>query len=619
MALIASIAFAFYAPSLRFGFFNDDPTGHLRWMAGRSIWSLLTDASGHGYYRPFSFILWQVFHLLLGRHDPFTLHLLNVLAHAMNAALVAWLAHRLTGQWVYASLAGLLFALYPFSYEAVPYVGSFVHPLATLLILLTLALYLEWRASNSHWAFAAAHITLTLGVFTQENVVITPLLILGLDALISKLKRRADGVMASLSFFAEPIVFAVVWLLVPKLPEARTLSLEAMRANVLPFVQALVYPVAPLANHNAATLALLALLCLAALSVLAWRAQALGLLAFALLMWALASLPSILILDNNYVLGSPRLFYLASVGAALVCALPTLLKPASRRLKFGIWILTFIICYLPSASYVRCQLSYQGMAGEIGRMMANAAQSASPGQEVTFINLPYFFSSRGPGTECRNPFVYAPTGAVVIPPYAEARDFVIYNGGPDRPALALTVREYQPGWQTFGGPASVDQLRQRLGTSHVYVFDLVRWQLMDLSTAWQPAAPSRPALFTLKGVQISSLKSQISNDKLMVSLTWQAEGPAQNLKVFAHVCDASGNTVAQDDGLPADGLVPAPWWQPGDVITDTRTITLAGLLPGTYRVTAGLYDPVTGTRLEARDTSGARLPGDEIPVTQITR
>jgi len=282
-------------------------------------------------------------------------------------------------------------------------------------------------------------------------------------------------------------------------------------------------------------------------------------------------------------------------------------------------MLTFAICYLPSASYVRCQVAYQGMAGEIGRMMAEAAQSASPGQVVTFVNLPYFFSSRGPGTECHSPFVYAPTGAVVIPPYADARDFVIYNGGPDRPTLALTVPEYQPGWQTFGAPASVDQLRQRLGTSRVFVFDLVRWRLFDLSATWQPQAPPGEARFTLGKFPISNLKSQISNDKLIVSSTWQADGPAQNLKVFTHVYDANGKMVAQDDGLPADGFVPAAWWQTGDVITDTRTIALAGLPPGTYRVTAGLYDPVTGTRLEARDASGARLPDDELPVTQITR
>jgi hypothetical protein len=274
------------------------------------------------------------------------------------------------------------------------------------------------------------------------------------------------------------------------------------------------------------------------------------------------------------------------------------------------------MCYLPSAAYTRCQLAYQGMAGEVGKMMADAAQSTS--QELTFINLPYFFSSRGTGTECHNPFVLAPTGAVVIPPYADARDFVIYNGGPDRPVLARTVREYQPGWQTFGTPLPVEQLRGRLNTSRVFVFDLIRWHIFDLSAAWKPNVPLSPAQATLGQAQVSQLKSEISNQGV-VTLTWQSLASVQDLKVFVHVYDTSDQLVAQDDGPPADGFAPTLWWRPGDVITDLRAINIASLPSGTYHVTAGMYDFATGTRLEARDSSGARLPDDEITLAQVTR
>lgn len=620
MVIIGVVAFAFYAPSLQFGFFNDDPTGHFRWMEGRSIGSLLTDASGHGYYRPFSFILWQILHSILGQHDPFALHLLNVLAHAANAALVCWLAHQLTDHPIYASLAGLLFALYPFSYEAVPYVGSFVHPLVTLFVLLTLTFYLQWRQGNARWAFAVAHVTLTLGVFTQENAVIAPVLLLALSLVKAP---RPRVLLRALSFLVEPVVFAAAWLIVPKLPEVRTLSLEAMRANVLPFVQALIYPIAPLANRSATTLGILAALSLMALVALAWQARTQGLLTFGLLTWGLASLPSILILDNAYVLGSPRLFYLASVGVTLIWAMPVLIAERLLKLRgywtLGIGVLVFAVCYLPSAGYVRCQLMYQGLAGDVGRLMAEAARATPPERSVTFVNLPYFFSSRGSGTECRSPFVFAPTGAVVIPPYADTRDFVIYNGGPDRPTLALAIRDYRPGGQTFGDPASIDQLRQQLGSSHVWVFDLIRWRLFDLSAAWQPSAPPVQAQYTMNGVQISNVKSQTSKDRAVVSLTWQVITPTPNVKVFAHVYNGNGKLVAQDDSLPADGFVPAAWCKPGDVITDTRTVVLTGLPAGTYRVTAGMYHEINTTRFEVRDASGARLPDDEILITHIVR
>jgi hypothetical protein len=427
---------------------------------------------------------------------------------------------------------------------------------------------------------------------------------------------------ATWSFFAAPAIFAVVWLLVPKTAEVRTLSLAAMKANLLPFVQALVYPVAPLARHNLAALALLAAVSLILLFALARYARATRAFAFGLIVWALASLPSILILDSAYVLGSPRLFYLASVGAALVCALPILafeplLKLENWYSKFGLGAVLLAACYLPSADYTRCQLAYQGLAGEVGRHMADAARSTSE-KEVTFVNLPYFFSSRGPGTECRNPFVFAPTGAVVIPPYADARDFVVYNGGPDRPTLAVTLPEYQPGWQAFGTPVSVVQLRERLDTSRVFVFDLVRWRLFDLSAAWQPNSPMGQARATLGQSQIANLKSEIS-DQGVVTLTWQSLAAVQDLKVFVHIYDAQGKLLAQDDGPPAEGFAPTSWWRRGDVIADTRSINMASLPPGTYRITAGMYSGTTGERLEARGADGARLPEDEITLAQMTR
>ena len=251
-------------------------------------------------------------------------------------------------------------------------------------------------------------------------------------------------------------------------------------------------------------------------------------------------------------------------------------------------------------------------------MMADATRSVPSGQEVTFVNLPYFFSSRGKGTECHNPFVFAPTGAVVIPPYADARDFAFYNGGPDVPTSAVTVREYQPGWQTFGDAASVERLRERLTTSRVFVFDLLQWRLFDLSTAWRPNAQQCPARATLSGVQICNLQSAISNS-LVVTLTWQSVTAVQDRKVFVHIYNSSGRVAAQDDGVPAQGFVPTSWWRPGDVITDTHIVPLANLPPGTYRVTAGMYDAITGTRIEARSADGARVPDDEITIAETTR
>ena len=215
--------------------------------------------------------------------------------------------------------------------------------------------------------------------------------------------------------------------------------------------------------------------------------------------------------------------------------------------------------------------------------------------------------------------MFTPTGAVVIPPYSDPRDFVRYNGGPDVPAQAIAVRAYQPGWNTVGEPVSAEELRVRLQTSQVFVFDLVRWKLFDLSATWQPDRVVGQASASFDGTRITSFESQTLNGTEVVTLTWQSVGIVQDRQAFVHIYDASGKLVAQDDGIPAQDLAPTSWWRVGDVITDTHLVHLDRLPSGTYRVTVGMYDAANGVRTEARGADGARLPEDELATAQITR
>ncbi|MCB0160617.1 MAG: hypothetical protein KDD83_20940, partial [Caldilineaceae bacterium] len=69
-------------------------------------------------------------------------------------------------------------------------------------------------------------------------------------------------------------------------------------------------------------------------------------------------------------------------------------------------------------------------------------------------------------------------------------------------------------------------------------------------------------------------------------------------QVFVHLLDAQGHKVAQRDGQPVQWLRPTSTWQPGEEISDRYGILLsADIVPGTYTVAVGLYDPVTGQRL----------------------
>ncbi len=85
---------------------------------------------------------------------------------------------------------------------------------------------------------------------------------------------------------------------------------------------------------------------------------------------------------------------------------------------------------------------------------------------------------------------------------------------------------------------------------------------------------------------------------LTVDVGWNTRTGAQgDYKIFVHVVDADGNNVAQADVRPGGGALPPGNWLPGG-FRDKINIDLSQVAPGSYRVMMGLYDSVTGERLD---------------------
>ena len=93
---------------------------------------------------------------------------------------------------------------------------------------------------------------------------------------------------------------------------------------------------------------------------------------------------------------------------------------------------------------------------------------------------------------------------------------------------------------------------------------------------------------------------------LPVDLVWQADSsPTVDWQVFLQVLSDSGQVVAQHDAPPAGGYAPSSSWGQGQQIHDKHGVALPGdLVPGTYRIVAGLYEPVDGKRLVADTGEG---------------
>jgi hypothetical protein len=97
---------------------------------------------------------------------------------------------------------------------------------------------------------------------------------------------------------------------------------------------------------------------------------------------------------------------------------------------------------------------------------------------------------------------------------------------------------------------------------------------------------------------------------LRLTLWWQAlQVPADDHTVFVHLFDPTTETVvAQSDAMPRGGAYPTSWWLAGEVVSETITLSMESVPPGTYRLAVGLYDPAQ--RLPASGPDGQRLPGD---------
>jgi hypothetical protein len=105
-------------------------------------------------------------------------------------------------------------------------------------------------------------------------------------------------------------------------------------------------------------------------------------------------------------------------------------------------------------------------------------------------------------------------------------------------------------------------------------------------------------------------------------LYWEAtdEMPEEYV-VFVHLVDGGGETWAQGDSAPANGIYPTWAWIPGEVVEDEHLIPLEmDVPPGSYRLSIGVYDPFTLSRLEVTDPEGASF-GDSVllpPVLEVT-
>jgi hypothetical protein len=113
-------------------------------------------------------------------------------------------------------------------------------------------------------------------------------------------------------------------------------------------------------------------------------------------------------------------------------------------------------------------------------------------------------------------------------------------------------------------------------------------------------------------VTLTAAQAQRGEEGLEVTLNWWvAAPPSEQVTVFVHIVDASGQLVGQLDGDPLAGTFPFYHWPAGLQASEQRYGAVQG---DGLSVLVGLYDRLTQQRFVASTPDGQPWPDNAAPI-----
>ena len=151
---------------------------YLKEIFTTNVWSFRGALSVTNYYRPMMTLGYLVCYRLFGM-EAYGFHLVSLLLHALVVCLVFVLTERLTGERVWAFVAGALFALHPIHTESVAWIGAVTDLELTFFYLLAFGIYVAVaRPKGGHSAplMAAMVVAFVLALLSKEQAMTLPAL-----------------------------------------------------------------------------------------------------------------------------------------------------------------------------------------------------------------------------------------------------------------------------------------------------------------------------------------------------------------------------------------------------------------------------------------------------------
>jgi hypothetical protein len=615
------VVLVLYAASLRFPFVwfdADDLVRSVRYSPAE----ILAGMPRYPYYRPLIFLFWKLILTTWGPDSAPIFHVYLVGAHFFCAVLLFKFVSNLARNRIMAAAAALLFATYPFSYQAITWSTAQSHPTNLALVLLSAILYQQARERGHHQRrlYFAAAVCLVIAMLVHESAYVGALLIVGTELYLFLEHRVSRLSVWPALYFAFTLGIYFIYRTASKAaPVETTLQFE----TGLYLLQGLIYPVAMLFARactafgcDSSAWLLPAGIVLIVVFILLWRSGRTLLLGlFGLIWFGLEIMPVWAGRDYLYIEYAPRLLYSAAAGAAV--ALAALLGRRSRGWQRIVMLCVLAIVALQGFLFVKGRDDLHATAFRLTDEANQALFAPRQGQTV-FVNVPELYTYR------EQEFPLGWYGVMVAPWHnqlgaatdlrAIEAEWVVDPGH----AQQVTDRA-RPEVGFHGQVLSPDQLQTAV-LSATQVFrveatygDLHLFQIGQIEH--QTAPPESFEASWPGNVQLISVTVSSEARTPVLNLNWFIGGPIDpDVTVFVHVLNDAGQVVAQADGDLVGGYVPIGLWQKNDRVRESRVLP-SSTSAGRYHLALGLYSRATQRRLNPTSTSlplneGALLLGD---------
>ncbi len=659
------VAVWLYGAVLKLPFFFDDfvERPYVDSLTLSQIWQTAGDLA---YFRPLLFTIWKAITLLPASLSPALEHALNLLFFIGDALLVGWLAGSLWSapisggtswrdarapmsfDWPRAFLAATLFLFFPFSYQAVPWLGSLSHILNTFLILATIATYWQWRKSGRwstktgrRWAIISLLLALATP-FAHENGILIPPLILALHLFVDSnqsstpnnqlpITNYALRITHYVPWFIPTLIWLPIWWLAPKAVGGaiEVQGGETLLQNTIYFLQGIAYPFTWPGGWLRETAALndllvaggLSLIGLITAGIVLWRGKADRRSLFPLFWVIIAAVPTIFLLRFDYIINGPRLLLLAGVGAVWLwtdviittlksdrTAVQGFVRPVWWRFLLVSGLLLIVL--VQNGRFIKTRMNTHQLLGDVYTDVVEAASQVNQrGQPAAFINLPSWI------TPDALTYAVGHEGVQFWPDYAQPHTLASITTGEDADIILIRNEAIRPEMPYFYGLSGNGADWSALAQMGAAVF-VTEYQPQEIKLhqvgSFGNQETADPPLVSFNGGQVflESAKAAPTEGGTAVRLRWQVvEPPPESLTVFIHAIDEGGQLLIQGDGDPIAGSFPLGQWPSGLMADDQRLLPIGG---SGLRLLIGLYDRNTGERWTAETAEGELLPDNAL-------